>query len=368
MATKKKRLADPPNKNDAGIQHVSLRDLDDEFAPNKDKPTTADAKKGLLDLPAAMSAVDPQGLSSIAPMMYSMMGKIKASNAGSSQTTRKTTMQEALTGALSLLSNKYTFDNITDVFNKALSNGGIDLIDSEYRKVLINALANLYKNYVAYGEGNLPTSSYETVTQIGTAPTPVVTTVPDLYIKQYYPKDQDPYPGYIHWVSQDGTTSVYTQRTVGDLYYSTATEEVYSIIEQWLAESLEPYIIQNNLTAQILNNLLKEADNKIEKENDEATGGKNSSSQLMSILMQLAGYVGNIVNKQQSVQLPVSVLNKGSIQNSLQKYTKNIGQFKREKEWAKQATTLPSAASTIGNISNLSSSAIQLVNTIKSKG
>lgn len=365
MATKKKKLADPPNKNDAGIQHVSLRDLDDEFAPNKDKPTTADAKKGLLDLPSVVASVDPQGLSSLAPMMFPMLGQIAAASSGSSQSSRKVTMEETLAGALAILSNKYTFDHLTTVFDNALKNGNINLIDAEYREVLKNALARLYLNYSTYGEGNLAVSSYDTVTTIGTAPSPIVTTVPDLYIKQYYAKDLDPYPGYIHWLSPDGTTSVFTQRQLGDLYYATPTEEVYSSIEQWLASSLEPYVVANNLTAQTLNTLLNEADTKIEQESQEATGGNNSSSQLMSVLMQLAGYIGTITNLQQTIQLPLSVLNKGSIISSHTAFLQNMAQIKKEKELAKIASQPASALSSLGQIAGLASSATNLYNTIK---
>lgn len=365
MATKKKKLADPPNKNDAGIQHVSLRDLDDEFAPNKDKPTTADAKKGLLDLPSVVASVDPQGLSSLAPMMFPMLGQIKAASSGSSQSSRKVTMEETLADALAILSNKYTFDNLTTVFDNALKNDNINLIDAEYREVLKNALARLYLNYSTYGEGNLAVATFDTVTTIGTAPTPVLTTVPDLYVKQYYAKDLDPYPGYVHWVSPDGTASVFTQRQLGELYYATPTEEVFSSIEIWLADSLEPYVVANNLTAQVLNTLLNEADNKIDQESQEATGGKNSSSQLMSILMQLAGYIGSITNKQQSTQLPFSVLNKGSIASSHQSFLKNMGQIKKEKELAKIASQPASALSSLGQVAGLAGSAKNLYDTIK---
>ena len=157
-------------------------------APNREKPTTAGAKKGLKDLPAAVAAIDPQGLSMIAPMMYKMLGQIAAAAGGASESTRKQTVEDALSGALAILSNKYTFEYLTLVFNNALQNDGIKLIDSGYQSVVKNALANLYKNYLTYGEGNIPETSYETVTTIGDAPSPLVTDVPDLYVQQYYTK------------------------------------------------------------------------------------------------------------------------------------------------------------------------------------
>ena len=309
----------------------------DKFAPNKDKPTTANAKKGLLALPAAMAAVDPQGLSSIAPKMYQMLGQIASAAGGASESTRKQTVEDALSGALAVLSNKYTFEYLTLVFNNALQNDGIKLIDSGYQSVVKNALANLYKNYLTYGEGNIPVTTYETVTTIGEAPSPLVTDVPDLYVQQYFTKENDPYPGYIQWLSQDGTEYVFTERTIGDPYYSSPDEEVYSDAEIQLAVNLEPFVIDNNLTPGDLNDLLTSQETQIENNTAEKTGGKNSSQQLMSVLMQLAGYAGQIANLQQSLQLPFSVLSQGGIKKSHEAFMKNIGQLKQAKDKARQA-------------------------------
>ena len=341
----------------------------EKFAPNRDKPTTADAKKGLLELPAAMSAVDPQGLSSIAPMMYSMLGQIASSSSGSSQSSRKRVIEDALTGALSLLSNKYTFEYLTLVFDNALKNNSIKFIDPEYRDIVKNAIANLYKNYSLYGEGNIPTKTVDVVTTIGTPQTPLVTVVPDLYIQQYYTKSTDPYPGYIKWVSQDETDYVFTERTIGDPYYTSPDEEIYSESEQFLAVSLEPYVIENNLTAKILNDLMVDQDKTVENNTQEKTAGKNSAKQFLDILSKLAGYAGTISNNQQSVQLPVSVLNQSSIQSSLNNFMKNVGQLKQEKEKAKQASQPVNAVSNmisaLGTGSQFVGSAKSLYDTIK---
>lgn len=352
----------PKPKNDGKENYANA----DQNAPNKDKPTTADAKKGLKDLPAAMAAVDPQGLSSIAPMMYQMLGQIASAASGASESTRKQTVEDALSGALAILSNKYTFEYLTLVFNNALQNDGIKLIDSGYQSVVKNALANLYKNYLIYGEGNIPETTYETVTIKGEQPFPLVTDVPDLYVQQYYTKQNDPYPGYIKWMSQDSANYVFTERTIGDPYYSSPGEEVYSESEIQLAISLEPFVIANNLSANDLNDLLVAQEEKVENSTAEKTGGKNSSKQLMSILMQLAGYAGQIANLQQSLHLPISVLNKGSIKNSNESFMKNIGQIRQAKDKARQAVKPLSAAegllSSVGNISG-SSAAKTVVNT-----
>lgn len=368
------KYASPAERIKDEQKHYSLAD---KFATNKDKPTTAAGKKGSLDLPSVLSAVDPKGLSSVAPMMYQMLGQIQASSSGSSQSSRKKTIEDAFSGALAILSNKYTFEKLTIVFDNALKDNQIKLINSEYRDIVKNALANLYKNYITYGEGNLTVSSYDTVTEIGTAPDPIVNTVPDYYVQQYYLKSEDPYPGYKTWVSPDGKTTVYTVRNLGDYYYSSAVEEIYSVAEQELATNLDPYIENGNLTAKILNDFLTEQDSNVETNTQNASGGNNSADNAINTLMKLAGYAGAISNLQQQVQLPVSVLAQGAIKKSTEAFMKNIGQLKQEKEKAKQAAQPLSAVSSLLNtvssvsgaaatITSMTASAKSLYNTIKS--
>lgn len=337
----------------------------EQDAPNREKPTTANAQKGLLDLPAAMAAVDPQGISSIAPMMYSMLGQISAAASGSSESSRKVTIQDALTGALVNLNNTYGFDQLTLSLDTAIGSDRINLIDEKYRDIVKNAIAKLYMQYNVY-RNSIPVTSLPTVTEIGPPPSPVVTIVPDFYVKQYYTPQNDPHPGYTQWLSQDKTTSVYTVKKVGDPIFSSATEETYSEAEDFLTSSLDPYVSTNTLTANLFNSFIVQADGMIEKSSQENSGGSGTSSQITSILMQLAGYVGTITKLQQSIQLPVSVLNKGSIASSQQDFLKNIAEVRRRKELAKQAAQPASALSSLGQISSLTSSAQSLYNTIKS--
>lgn len=319
-------------------------------APNRDKPTTASGKKGLKDLPSLMASVDPKGISSVAPMMYQMLGQIASASKGSSQSSRKQTVEDAFSGALSILANKYTFDYLTLVFDNALKDNKIKLITPEYQEVVKNALANLYTNYIQYGDGNFPVNEYTKITEIGEAPENVVTIVPDLYIQQYYIFEKDPYPGYIQWLSPDGTESVYTERKVGDYYYPSADEEIYSEAEQTLSTELEPYVENNNLTATILNDLLNSQESEVEANSEEKNNGKNASKQLVQNLMKLAGYAGVISELQQKLQLPISVLNQGAIKKSTDAFMKNIGKIKQEKEKAKQAAQPLSAVSALGNL------------------
>lgn len=367
ISNEKPKYADPQKKSEEPKKNYSAAE---KYAPNRDKPTTADAKKGLLDIFTVMSQVDPKGLSSISPMMFSMLGQIAQAAGGSSESLRKQTIEDALSGALSLLSNKYTFEQLVLVFDVALADDGIMLIDPNYRTIVKNSLANLYKNYIEYGEGNIPVTTYEVVTEIGDPPSPLVETVPDLYVQQYYTKSTDPYPGYIMWISQEGTDVVFTERSIGDPYYTSASEEVYSEAELQLAINLEPYVITVTLTANILNDLLTQQETQIEQTTSDKTGGKNSSKNLIDILVKLAGIAGQIANKQQSIQLPVSVLNQSSIKKSHEAFMRNIGELKQAKEKAREAikpqTAISKLVASANQIQGLSAQAKSLYDKIKS--
>lgn len=368
---KKPEYVHPPKPQGLGDKNYAIAE---KFAPNREKPTTADAVKGLLSLPSAMAAVDPQGLSSIAPMMYQMLGQIVSASSGSSQSSRKRVIEDSLSGALSILSNRYSFEVITTVFDNALKNGGIDQITPDYKDIVVNALANLYSNYENYVDGQFPVTERDTVTEkMEVPPSPLVTLVPDTYVQQYYTKANDPYPGYILWLSQDGESYVFTERQIGDIYYSTPDEEIYSISEEELALALDPYVALNNLTVRVLNELLAQQDSNVDENSQEKTSGKNVASQALSLLTQLSGYAGVIANLQQSIQLPQSVLNQSSIKKSHEAFVKNIGQLRQEKEKAKKASqpltaaaSLVSAVSPTSKIASLTGQAANLYNTIKS--
>ena len=337
----------------------------EKSAPNAALKSTILAQKGLKDIASVVAQFDPQGTGLIAPQMYPMLqqiftaiaaggGKSSGSDRSAPNPASKRTIEDALTGALSILANSYTFEELIETFNNALSNNNIKIIEKEYRNIVKNALANLYTNYTLYGPGNLPYFSPSSiVSEIGPTPSPLVAIVPDLYVQQYYYPSLDPYPGYIKWVlpQEDLTAAevaVYTRRNVGDPYYVSPDEEIYSIAEQELATALEPYVQNNNLTARILNDLLAKQTVSVENSRKEKTNGKNSSSNILSLLIQLAAYAGQITQKQQSLQLPTSVLSAGSIKNSQTKFMENIGKLRDMKQKGKKAATPISAAASLG--------------------
>ena len=371
-----KSLYDPSDvsfaaiKERKGAEAVEAYYNAEKKAPNKDKKATIKADKSIKDIASVVAQTDPQGTGQIAPDMYKYMQQIfSLATGGGGGTSRgggggtssappysgvKRIIEDALTGALSILSDKYSFEQLTEAFDKALANNGIKLIDKEYREIVKNALANLYTNYTLYGPGNMPYFTPSPfVGEIGPVPQPLVTVVPDLYIQQYYYPVEDPYPGYIKWVLyQDDDDAeeiaVYTERQIGDPYYVSADEEIYSIAEQELAAALDPYIETLTLTAKILNELLVGQNEEVEKNKKEKNSGKNAAKNILKLIQQLAGYAGQLSNKEQSEQLPPSVLNKGSIAQSQKNFNENIGKLRKMKQDAKKAVRTNSSAGSIG--------------------
>lgn len=328
---------------------IGVKELRDK-AKLKDKPTTADAQKGTKDLPSAVSQVG--NAASFLQNMYPMMSMVSAIAGGGSQSSRKRVIEDSLSGALAILVNKYNYDLVISAFDSALANDGMKFIDEVYRDIIKNALANLFKSAVQFGPDNVPVYTYSTVTTIGPVPSPLVTEVPDLYLQQYYTQAEDPYPGYIKWVSQDSTEYVFTERKIGDKYYVSPQEEIYSISEQELADALDPYIRDQNLTAGILNDLMREQDSSVESNTNEKTMGKGTGSggaNALRLVMSLLGYISVISNLQKSAQLPFSVLNSGSITLTLSKHEKRMAELKRMKGMLKTAATPPQASSLLSS-------------------
>jgi hypothetical protein len=317
---------------------IGLGDLRKVASELKDQPTTADGTKGNKDLPSVVSQVG--AAAAFLPNMYSMMSMISALISGRSQTSRKRVIEDSLSGALAILVNKWGYDKVIRVIDLALEDNKIQLIDEVYRDVVKNAIANLYKAAVKFGQENVPVYSYSTVTTIGPVLSPLVEIVPDLYVQEYFIQANDPYPGYIKWNSQDGTEFVFTERKIGDRYYVSPQEEVYSISETELAEALDPYIRDENLTASVLNNLLIEQDSNVESNTKEKILGKNSTGENgLQLLQSLLGYISQMTNQQRSTQLPPSVLNTSSINESLNNFEKNMAELKDIKKKTKQAAT-----------------------------
>jgi len=385
--------AEPP---DASAKQAStLKEVREKYAPNADKKTTAAGSKGGLDINSVLQAVDPAGLSSILPGMVSGLSKVNSTMNAAAPSAKKTVVQNSLYGALCKLSKSYGFTRVISVFDTAITNGGMQRISVDQRSVVSTALTNLIENANENGPDNIQLPRiFNRVDVIGnTVPTPVTNIVPDLYTQVYYTTDADPYPGYKQWLSNDQTTIIYTQRTIGEFYYETADDEIYdtSVIE--LKEDLDPYCdpeyldpvtnLPIVLTATILDGFLTTQNTNVENNSMEKNLGQGSSSNFMNNLTTLMGYTGTIVSGIQSSQLPLSVLNQSSINSSLTGYSKNIAMLKSMKANALAAfkpaaavtALFPDATALTNVVSNLQSKGLfaasastvrNLVNNIKS--
>ena len=98
------------------------------------------------------------------------------------------------------------------------------------------------------------------------------------------------------------------------------------------------------MTATVLNDLLI-AQNKLITEflNEKTLGkGSGSGSNAQSLIQSLLGFIASASNTQKSTQLPPSVLNQSSIQESLKKFEKRQAEHKKMIKHADKALEKPS--------------------------
>lgn len=348
-----------PKRVKASTAGEKLEEVRDEYAKNADKPTTASAQVGSKDLPSIIQQVDPSGQAQVIPQLYQKMQQMFSllsmgsglgmgsgggggNDAGSMSglpSGIQTTINDSFTGALAMLVKKYGFEPVVMIFNNVLSNGGLDEINSLYRDIVTNSLANLIRLALYFGPTNIPVSQYDDTIFGDLIPDKVVTLdeVPDLYIKQYYNLDDDPYPGYQEWMSQDGKkTKVYTRKEPGSYHCTTMNEEVYSTSEKELFNALDVYFIylKNGpyaiLTPALLNDILYNQMVSIEN-NIMNSGMGNNSTQNNNMGSMMGGALMQMMSMIQSLQLPNSmiegseVLPQSDINQSLQSFQKNMG-------------------------------------------
>lgn len=361
---KKQKYADPSRVK--GDNAKKLSDVREKIAKNADKATTASGEIGQKDLPSIVQQVDPQGTAQVIPQMYQQMGMMTSllalgsgsSGGGSSNSNPafgavpsgiSNVLNDSFTGALAILTRKYGFEEVILVFNDALYNdvatnseNNINDLDPLYRDIVLNALANLIRLALYFGPLNIPVSKYDDVIYGDIVPDPVVgiPDVPDLYLKVYYNLENDPYPGYQEWVSQDGNnTKVYTQKDPKSYYFSTINQEIFSTSETEIAAELDLYFqyvfgVEDRiyLTSKILNDILyrqmvnvetNTLNNGVGNNAANSPGGKKGGGGNMA--GRLGGGLSQLMQMFQGQQLPTSVLNQGSINNVMQQFTKDMG-------------------------------------------
>ncbi|CAB4162779.1 hypothetical protein UFOVP787_113 [uncultured Caudovirales phage] len=300
-----------------------------KYAPNADKPTTAAADNG-TDINKAKQQVDPFGTAQVFMNMINQFNQIRstmasAPNTNPNQPSCAELLQLAFYGALCLLSNKYTFNKVITVFSKTFITNSFSTIDVKYQALVKQSLLKLIQDAIRYGENNIPVSVLPVLVYGERVPSPLITTVPDLYCQVYYTTNMDPYPGYIQWKSQNNDI-VYSRRTETQLPYESPDQEMVMISERIIAAFLDPYVKNEILTTDVLNLILSQEDSILKTSGIEKNVGKNGSSS--DNLLSFLGALGTAVNFAQTVHLPNSVLNTSKINEAMSKFTQGMSMLK----------------------------------------
>jgi hypothetical protein len=350
----------PVKKEDDGTDgHKSARD---KYAPKADEKTTAGAEKGVKDLNAAIIATGAVA-SQVLPGLVSAMAIVSAlMKSNSSSGAQDETTKNALTDAMKYLANKLGLRVVLDEFSRALSNGGFQTLSTRNQGVVQEAVSQLLKDISDNGkETDLPHfTPTPTIVKMGPGvpvPLPIVGVPKDLYVQQYYELGSNPYPGFIQWKGPNGDY-VYTKTPSTEPTYQSAEEHIYDVAFSGLGKTLEPFIVNKKLTAVILEQTLNVCLENIKKTGMEAAMGKGSSSNLMSLLPALLGGLSGAISLTQNY-LPESVLNVGSINTTLQEYSRTMALAKFMTNTTASAFSVPSALSGLsGGLSGLAGGAL----------
>lgn len=333
-----------------------------KFAPNSNEATIA-AVDPSTDLPAALQQVGTSGtimptmisaLNSVGSIM-SMMNQTNTNNNTSTNTGVNQYAIAALTGALSILSNKYGFNIVIRLFSVALTNYFND-INPAYSTILSESLLNFINNGVQYNYINLPYNMTPITNLIGNnIPTPVVSDPPDFYVQQYYSASTDLYPGYIQWEGPTGDY-VYTQRTSLYPNYSSADEALIDVAQTEFVALFTPFFASDIMTYNDINNILSIVVPDTQNNAANNSLGNNSSLNIMGLITSLLGTIGGMINSADSNHLPKSVLNISSMTQTLQKFASNLSYLQQMKNKSMQAFAVPSSSMNLASLLSSTSS------------
>jgi hypothetical protein len=336
----------PVKTQDDGTDgHKAARE---KYAPKADEKTTAGAEKGLKDLNAAIQATGAVA-SQVLPGLVSAMAIVSMlMKSNSSSGAQDETTTNALTDAMKYLSNKYGLQFVLDEFSRVLGNGGFLLLSSRNQATVQEAISKLVQDISDAGtDTNIPhfspTPTIISITTKGVVPLPIVGVAPDLYVQQYYQLGSIPYPGYTQWKGPNGDY-VYTVLLPGEPTYQTTQEHIYDAAYSTLGRSLERFVANKILTVTILEEALNICLENIKHTGMEAAMGKGSSTNLMAMLPALLGSLSMAVSFTQQY-LPDSVLNVGSINTTMQEYSRAMAINKFMSNATGSAFAVPSALS-----------------------
>lgn len=334
-----------------------------QFAPLAKLSTIAGVDPS-LKLPDAIAQVGTSGevLKNMMSLLNIVKGIMAMANSGSGSgaaggggTGVVKTVTTALTGALAIIANKYGFLNVINILTKTFSNGAFYQLEQDYDTIMIEAIVSLVSNAAQYGTTDIPYPTTPTVIyqSVDTpVPQPIYGFAPDFYVQQYYSPDSDPWPGFVQWLGPKGDY-IYTVRGATQPNYSTPQQAVYDAAQTQLANLLSPYFERGVITVQDFNMILDEVSVTTTNNGTNASLGNNSSNNIMALAMQLLGIIGSMINQAQNSHLPSSVLNVGSMTETLNKFTKNIAYLQQMKNVSKPAFSLPNALGALSSLGSL---------------
>jgi len=316
-----------------------------KLAPKADDPTSA-AADAMLDIAAAIKMADPMAKAQMLKNMMSMLNMVRSTMSANSPTHTKKTVTKALNGALAILSKRYGFQTIVNVFNSCLRDGGINQVDPDYQGIVKEALSLLINNAVKFGPDQIPIAVPKTQTKPeifrGRVPLPIIYTAPDFYVRQYYTIAEDPWLLYIQWKEPKGDF-YYTLKPKNEPVFETVDDHMYSLAEEKLARDLAPYIDKQELHPADLNKILFQNMEQAHNNSMDSAMGKNAAANIMSMLPMLLGILGGVINLTKGLHLPQSVLNAGAVGASLGAFAKNMAFIKKMKMDSAAAFDMPSA-------------------------
>ena len=328
----------------------------DMFAPKANDPTIAGTTG--MDLPSAIKNVDPLGTAQTLIQFFTQMALVanmmKLTNKSGSSSGVKAVVIDAFTGALKRLSNKFGFETIINIFTVCLGNGGIYSIDVQYRDIVTRAIAKLIEDTAEYGFSNFPVYENPRIiyqTKTDPVPKPIYGFAPDLYVQQFYDSASDPWKGFIEWKGPNGDL-IYTVRGVEDYPWASHQDYMYSQAENELFYALSPFIKKGSISASELNIILEKCMTTTLNNGIERTLGKGTSNNLSS-LVAILGAIGAIINLTQSLQLPKSVLNQGSVSRTLTTFARNIALLRSMKNISSGAFGIPGIGQLGGLLGNM---------------
>jgi hypothetical protein len=262
-------------------------------------------------------------------MLLSLLGGSSGKKSSISEPTGKL-MADTLSSALSILSKRYTAEKVLLAFDNGFGVFGLDRVIAEYRDMVHAALANLVQNIIVYGEKNVPTPIVPTFTYGTNVPMPLYTSPLDMYVKQYEPQEEKDFPGYILWVGPTGSNParIWTKRLPTEAPYKSADEEIATTTAYEIADALDPYIKAGSVTPEIINDILTHHNTAIQNKAMDLGIGHNSSSNLLANLPAILGLAGTILQLAQTIKLPFTVLNIGSMSLSMAQFMRSMAILK----------------------------------------